>query len=315
MPLKHKSRMLLTLSVGAILFCALPVRSYAGIAVSVTIAPPVLPIYVQPACPAEGYIWTPGYWAWAPAGYYWVPGIWARPPQVGLLWTPGYWGFGGGVYAWHAGYWGPQVGFYGGVNYGFGYTGVGFVGGFWAGSVFRYNAAVVNVNRTVVRNVYVDRTVIRNTTVVNRVSFNGPGGIAARPNYQEQAAMRERHFQPTQSQIAYRESASRNRQNLASYNHGRPPGTAANYGNNRVNDRRYEQQQRIGQGVRSGEMTPGETARVENREQHINQQVKQDRRANGGRLTQGERQQVNREQNHASRQIHQEKHNDKDAPR
>ena len=55
-------------------------------------------------------------------GYYWVPGTWVQPPRVGVLWTPGYWGFVGGVYAFHAGYWGPHVGFYGGVNYGFGYA-------------------------------------------------------------------------------------------------------------------------------------------------------------------------------------------------
>ena len=61
------------------------------------------------------------------------PGVWVRPPQVGLLWTPGYWGWGGGAYLFHAGYWGPHVGFYGGVNYGFGYGGVGFGGGRWVG--------------------------------------------------------------------------------------------------------------------------------------------------------------------------------------
>jgi hypothetical protein len=92
-----------------------------GIGISVHVAPPVLPVYVQPPCPVEGYLWTPGYWAWGPAGYYWVPGVWMRPPAVGVLWTPGYWGYAGGVYGWHAGYWGPHIGFYGGVNYGFGY--------------------------------------------------------------------------------------------------------------------------------------------------------------------------------------------------
>ena len=60
------------------------------------------------------------------AGYYWVPGVWVHHRELACLWTPGYWGFAGGLYAWHAGYWGPHVGFYGGVNYGFGYSGVGF---------------------------------------------------------------------------------------------------------------------------------------------------------------------------------------------
>ncbi|MGO9892766.1 MAG: YXWGXW repeat-containing protein [Bryobacteraceae bacterium] len=47
---------------------------FAGVFISVSIAPPVLPGYVQPVCPAPGYIWTPGYWAYGPDDYYWVPG-------------------------------------------------------------------------------------------------------------------------------------------------------------------------------------------------------------------------------------------------
>ncbi len=69
-----------------------------GISVSITIAPPALPVYVQPQCPVDGYLWNPGYWAHGNAGYYWVPGVWVAPPQVGLLWTPPWWGFVGGVY-------------------------------------------------------------------------------------------------------------------------------------------------------------------------------------------------------------------------
>src|ERR1700720_334077 len=105
--------------------------AFAQIGVSITVAPPALPVYEQPPVPAPGYLWTPGYWAYGPEGYFWVPGVWVQPPQVGVLWTPGYWGWGGGMYRWNAGYWGPHVGFYGGVNYGFGYGGVGFVGGRW----------------------------------------------------------------------------------------------------------------------------------------------------------------------------------------
>src|SRR6202451_376902 len=132
---------------------AMPAASFAqiGVGISLRIGPPALPVYAQPPAPADGYLWTPGYWAYGSAGYYWVPGVWIAPPRVGLLWTPGYWGWGGGVYAWHAGYWGPHVGFYGGVNYGFGYGGVGFVGGEWRGGRFAYNTAVVHVNETVVR--------------------------------------------------------------------------------------------------------------------------------------------------------------------
>src|ERR1039458_1181685 len=169
-----KARHLLAL---AILF-TIPAISFAQIGVSIRIAPPVIPVYTQPPCPQDGFLWTPGYWAYGPVGYYWVPGVWVPPPQPGLLWTPGYWGFVGGFYGWHGGYWGTHVGFYGGINYGFGYGGVGFYGGRWEGGRFAYNTAVVNVNRTVVRNVYEDRTVINNRTIVNnRASFNGAGGV------------------------------------------------------------------------------------------------------------------------------------------
>ena len=56
----------------------LPTVSHAGIAVgvSINVAPPVLPVYVQPPLPGPGYMWTPGYWAYGDDGYYWVPGTW-----------------------------------------------------------------------------------------------------------------------------------------------------------------------------------------------------------------------------------------------
>src|SRR6201993_2720168 len=186
---------------------AIPATSFAGVVVSVTIAPPVLPVYAQPACPGDGYIWTPGYWAWGPAGYYWVPGTWVQPPTVGFLWTPGYWGWSEGAYIWHAGYWGPHIGFYGGVNYGFGYYGSGYEGGYWRGNSFYYNTAVSHVNTTVVRNVYVNRTVINNVTV-NRVSYNGGhGGINVRPTPQQQTALNERRMGPVGAQMTHEQVA------------------------------------------------------------------------------------------------------------
>src|SRR5689334_17348519 len=91
-----------------------------SIGISVNFAPPELPVYEQPLCPGEGYIWTPGYWAWDPdyGDYYWVPGTWVLAPQPGYLWTPPYWGWNGVLFVFHEGYWGPRVGFYGGINYG-----------------------------------------------------------------------------------------------------------------------------------------------------------------------------------------------------
>jgi hypothetical protein len=291
----------------AIIFCAVPATSFAqiGVGISIHVGPPALPVYEQPPCPTEGYLWTPGYWAYGDAGYYWVPGVWVAPPQVGFLWTPGYWGFVGGGYGWHAGYWGPHVGFYGGINYGFGYGGVGFIGGHWGGGHFLYNTAVVNVNTTVVRNVYVDRTVINNTTVVNRNSFNGPGGVVARPTAEEQSFAHEQHIQPTANQLTHEHTAAADRNQWASNNHG-APGTPAM---DSVNGRRYDQQGRIAEGVSSGQMTPHETANVESREAHLNGEIHNDRAANGGTLTPAERNKVNNQQNNLSRSIYNDKHN------
>ena len=82
-----------------------------------------------------------------------------------------------------------------------------------------------------------------------------------------------------------------------------------NSGNSKVGQRQKNQQQRIAQGVKSGQLTAGETAKLENQQKGINQQVKADRAANGGKLTTGEKQQVNKEQNAASKNIYHKKHN------
>src|SRR5215469_9256325 len=214
----------------ALVILATPVASQAQVAVgiSIRVGPPPLPVYVQPPVPVAGYIWTPGYWAYGPDGYFWVPGTWVEPPAVGLLWTPGYWGWREGFYVWIAGYWGPHVGFYGGINYGCGYTGVGFVGGAWSGGVFTYNRAVTNVNTTnttIINNTYNNTTVINNnrTMINNHTSFNGgPGGVSARPTGVEQSAAHDRHIAPTTMQTQHQQSAGSNRQLLASVNHGSP---------------------------------------------------------------------------------------------
>jgi hypothetical protein len=294
----------------AVLAFVVPAASRAQVAlgVSIRVGPPALPVYEQPPCPVEGYMWTPGYWAYGDAGYYWVPGVWVAPPRVGVLWTPGYWGWNEGVYVFHAGYWGPHIGFYGGVNYGFGYGGVGFVGGEWRGGHFAYNTAVVNVNRTVIHNTYVNKTVIVNNREVNRTSFSGgPGGINARPTHEEISAGHESHIQATRMQTSHEHLAASNRANFASENHGRPATAAMS----RVNTREANQQGRIANGVKSGQLTPRETSHLENREANINREVHNDRAANGGKLTTQERAQVNHQQNNVSKQISNDKHNAK----
>ena len=79
----------------------------AGAPQGIEQAPPAIPDYTQPAAPGDGYIWTPGYWAWSGDGYEWVQGAWVLAPYTGALWTPGYWGYGYGGYFWNTGYWGP----------------------------------------------------------------------------------------------------------------------------------------------------------------------------------------------------------------
>src|ERR1700757_2623724 len=131
----------------------LPAASFAQFSVSIRIAPPPLPVYEQPPCPDDGYIWTPGYWAWND-DYYWVPGTWVIAPEPGFLWTPAYWGWGGNGFIFNEGYWGPLVGFYGGIDYGFGYFGHGYEGGRWENGHFSYNTTLNNVNVDVIHNFY-----------------------------------------------------------------------------------------------------------------------------------------------------------------
>jgi hypothetical protein len=187
-----------------------------------TTPPPPLPDYVQPPPPADGYIWTPGYWAWGPAGYYWVPGVWVEPPFVGALWTPGYWAFYDGLYSFYPGYWGLHMGFYGGINYGFGYLGFGYEGGYWNSGHFFYNSIYNHLNTRVVHNVYSYNAGNR-ARGVPRTSFNGGSrGVQVRPRPSEMAATREATAPRMSSQVQHAQSYSAARGQLAAQNHGRP---------------------------------------------------------------------------------------------
>jgi Domain of unknown function (DUF4124)/WXXGXW repeat (2 copies) len=143
----------------------------ADVGASVTTAPPPLQDEQQPPPSDDADIWTPGYWAWDAAGYYWVPGEWIAPPQVGYLWTPGYWVFVDSRYVFRRGYWGRHVGYYGGVNYGYGYSGTG------------YAASNVGVRG------------------LGRVSYSGGvGGTTAVMSARERAFAAEPHMPPTYQQ-------------------------------------------------------------------------------------------------------------------
>src|ERR1700677_2693067 len=209
----------------ALLLSVIPASLHAQIAISVNFAPPPLPVYVQPICPQPNLMWTPGYWAYAEGDYFWVPGAWVPVPYVGALWTPGYWGWNDGNYAYNEGYWGPQVGYYGGVNYGGGYLGIGFAGGMWQGGIFAYNTAVVNVNTAIIHNTYVNRSIIETNTVSNpnRVAYSGgPGGVRHEPTAHEEAAMHQHHTPPTRYQTAHVAAARADKASFAKANGGHP---------------------------------------------------------------------------------------------
>lgn len=221
MRLLHTMRWMLL----ALLLSLVPASSYAGVFISVGFAPPPLPVYEQPPCPEPGWMWTPGYWAYGPDGYYWVPGAWVPAPYVGALWTPGYWGWGDGLYVWHPGYWGMHVGYYGGVDYGFGYMGIGFVGGRWHDRDFEYNTAVMHVNNVYIHNTYIDRTVVERNTIVNdrHVAYSGgPGGIHHDPTREERVAMHEQHMARTSYQTQHVEAARNDHNSYFNANHGHP---------------------------------------------------------------------------------------------
>jgi len=199
-------------------------EAQVSVGISVNFAPPALPVYQQPLCPGEGYIWNPGYWAWDPGyqDYYWVPGTWVLAPQPGYLWTPPWWGWNGIAFIFHDGYWGPRIGFYGGINYGYGYPGRGYYGGRWEHDRFYYNRNVNNINVTQIHNVY-NKTVINNVNVT-RVSYNGgDGGVRERANRQEEEAFRERHVAAVAAQQQHIQEARADRALRATDNRGKPP--------------------------------------------------------------------------------------------
>ena len=209
----------------ALLVTLVPASSFAGVYISVSFAPPILPVYEQPPCPEEGLMWVPGYWAYDQDGYYWVPGTWVPAPYEGALWTPPYWGWESGFYMFHPGYWGRHVGYYGGVNYGFGYMGVGFVGGMWRGHNFEYNTAVMHVDERRIHDTYRDRGIVERNTIANsrRVSFSGGrDGIHHDPRPEERLANRDQHMGATSFQHSQESSAMADRSQYVKNNGGRP---------------------------------------------------------------------------------------------
>jgi hypothetical protein len=261
----------------ALLLSVVPATSFAGVFISVGIAPPVLPVYEQPICPEPGLMWTPGYWAYGADGYYWVPGAWVPSPYVGALWTPGYWGWGGGRYIFHDGYWGPHVGYYGGVNYGFGYGGIGFAGGIWRGGFFSYNTAVmhIGVGGGWGGHFYEDRAVVERGYVArdSHVAFSGgPGGIHHDPSPEERVAEHDQHRGPSDVQQHHAEAARMDKTSYARNNGGHPANAAVAHPlgashatenratENRASENRSAQTARTSSPARTNTMTANHTS-------------------------------------------------------
>jgi hypothetical protein len=205
-----------------------PAKAQMADGLTVQAAPPDLPVYAQPPLPEDGYIWIPGYWHWSrAAGYYWVPGTWVLPPSPDMLWTPPYWAWADGAYVFHAGYWGPQVGYYGGVNYGYGYFGVGYQGGRWEGREFVYNRSVNNFGKLHVTHVYQQKMAAPNGA---RVSFaGGARGLKSEPSAEEHAAERDQHGPATDEQTRHFTAAAQSPALAANRNQGRPPIAATSH--------------------------------------------------------------------------------------
>jgi len=190
--------------------------------------PPPLRREVQPIMPAYGYAWPPGYWAWNDTGYdyYWVSGVWARPPGIGMLWTPPWWGWVGGVYAFTPGYWGQNVGFYGGIRYGYGYGGQGYDGGYWNGRTFYCNRAVNNFGGVHVNAVY--NRAWSAGRGYDGVSYNGGrGGVRASASMNELSAARQARSSTTTYQSNRARNAMSDPGNRAAANRGHAGAIAA----------------------------------------------------------------------------------------
>ena len=272
-----------TLALGLALM--VPLAAWSQISLSVSIAPPPLPLYAQPPIPGDGYLWTPGYWAWDPTNgdYTWVPGTWVMPPSVGVLWTPGYWAFGGGGYLWHRGYWGSHVGYYGGLNYGYGYTGSGYYGGRWDGGRFRYNSAVNNLPSGRVHNVY--RASVPNRPAPSESFNGGTSHYRTPPTASERRFDSTPHGQPTREQMDHEQRSITTPEQRMSNNHGMPPTAATprpgGFGDPQVERGRAQPE------MRAQPVRPGPGARPQGQQEHGARPQGQPER--GGKPENGER--------------------------
>ena len=282
-------KVILAVSIVAPLMTLPATQAHAGVFISVGFAPPALPVYVQPPLPHRATYGRQATGRMAMRGTIGFREYGFRRRERAFCGRRATGDSEADSMRWHPGYWGPHVGFYGGVNYGFGYGGVGFFGGEWRGGVFAYNRAVANFGGVHVTNVYEDRTVIEHNTIVNtnHVSFNGGAGIQARPSPKEIQAEHEHHMQPTANQMQHESIAAQDRCSLrgeswTAGNDGgvdieaiirrrmqqrrhilfrRPTGRRGHYNPNTARPIRTSALR----GLRTGQMTSGEAARADGR--------------------------------------------------
>lgn len=77
---------------------------------------------------------------------------------------------------------------------------------------------------------------------------------------------------------------------------------------NQVNRREGRQQQRIGNGIKSGKLNSQQASNLEKREARVQNREQKDMAAHNGHLTKREQKGINRQQNRISKSIYKDKH-------
>ena len=152
----------------------------------------VLPVYGQPICPGDGFLWTPatGRMTTASPITTGCQACWFRRRKSVSCGRRKAGGWGDGGYFFNEGYWGPTVGFYGGINYGFGYYGEGYGGGPWNNGHFFYNRSVNNINVVNIHNVYNERELRSTTSTASAITEGQVGSRRVQQRSKLQANQR-----------------------------------------------------------------------------------------------------------------------------
>jgi hypothetical protein len=77
---------------------------------------------------------------------------------------------------------------------------------------------------------------------------------------------------------------------------------------NEIDQRLDHQENRIDNGVKDGQISPGQTIRDEKRDEKVQQQLSRDEAKHGGHITKREQRRMNHELNKNSHDIHHQRH-------